>query len=145
MGERPEGVLVVGGRLRRARIAAGMSQEELAERSGVSVRAISDLERGRTRRPYPRSVRLLTSALRLPEAVAEELVGLCRGDRGDDQADPPRLPEVPRQLPARARSFTGRARALRVLDDLAEEASDAAVICVVSGIPGVGKTALAVH
>jgi tetratricopeptide (TPR) repeat protein/transcriptional regulator with XRE-family HTH domain len=148
MGERPEGVLAVGGRLRRARIAAGMTQEELAMRSGVSVRAISDLERGRTRRPYPRSIRLLASALRLPEPAGEELVGLCRGDRaeeGEEQAGPRPLPDVPRQLPARARSFVGRARAQRVLDDLAAEARDAAVICVVSGIPGVGKTAVAVH
>ena len=35
--------------LRGQRIAAGMTQEDLSERSGLSVRAIADLERGRTR------------------------------------------------------------------------------------------------
>jgi tetratricopeptide (TPR) repeat protein/transcriptional regulator with XRE-family HTH domain len=146
MGEQPHGVQVVGGRLRHARIAAGMSQEELADRSGMSVRAISDLERGRTRRPYPRSIRLLASALRLPEPVGEELVGLCRGDREGEQAGPrPQAVPVPRQLPSRVRSFVGRAREQQVLDDLALEAPGTVVISAVSGIPGVGKTALAVH
>src|SRR2546430_15047907 len=98
MGERPEGVLVVGGRLRRARITAGLSQEELAERSGVSVRAISDLERGRTRRPYPRSIRLLASALRLPEAGADEPVGLCRGGPEDDPEGARSPPQGPTPL-----------------------------------------------
>jgi transcriptional regulator with XRE-family HTH domain len=44
-------------------LAASLSIEELAERSGVSVRAISNLERGRTRTPHPRTVRLLVGAL----------------------------------------------------------------------------------
>ncbi|WP_422341030.1 helix-turn-helix domain-containing protein, partial [Trebonia sp.] len=35
--------------LRGQRIAAGLTQEDLAERSGVSVRTIADMERGRTR------------------------------------------------------------------------------------------------
>ncbi len=39
--------------LRQQRVAAGLTQEDLAERSGVSVRAIADLERGRTRQPVP--------------------------------------------------------------------------------------------
>src|SRR3954453_13561250 len=35
-----------GGLLRRYRVAAGLTQEELAERAGVSARGVSDLERG---------------------------------------------------------------------------------------------------
>jgi tetratricopeptide (TPR) repeat protein/DNA-binding XRE family transcriptional regulator len=64
----------VGQRLRRARLAAPMTLEELADRSGVSVRAISDLERGRTRKPYPRTLRLLTAALGLPVCADGDLV-----------------------------------------------------------------------
>jgi transcriptional regulator with XRE-family HTH domain len=51
--------------LRRYREAAGLSQEELAERAGLSGRAISDLERGLRRSPYPSTVRRLAVALDL--------------------------------------------------------------------------------
>lgn len=40
----------LGTLLRRHRRAAGMTLEEVAETSGVSARAISDMERGRERR-----------------------------------------------------------------------------------------------
>jgi len=42
-----------------------MSQQDLAELSGLSVRTISDLERGRTRFPYPDSLARLADALGL--------------------------------------------------------------------------------
>src|ERR1022692_1102278 len=67
--------------LRRVREEQGLSQEELAARSGLSVRSISGLECGRTR-PHPRSVRLLAGALGLPQAAADELVVLYRTGRG---------------------------------------------------------------
>jgi transcriptional regulator with XRE-family HTH domain len=51
----------------RYREAAGFSQEDLANRSALSVRAISDLERGRTRKPHLRSIELLAQALKLDE------------------------------------------------------------------------------
>jgi len=54
-----------GTRLRSCRQSSGMSQQELAERSGLSVRAISDLERGRTRFPYQDSLGRLADALGL--------------------------------------------------------------------------------
>src|ERR1700757_1707909 len=75
--------------LRQQRVAAGLTQEDLAERSGVSVRAIADLERGRTRRPYPSSVRALAQALGLPEAAGGELVARSRaGSDSDGGANP---------------------------------------------------------
>jgi transcriptional regulator with XRE-family HTH domain len=37
---------MLGERLRRSRMTAGLTQEGLAERVGVSARAVSDLERG---------------------------------------------------------------------------------------------------
>ena len=51
--------------LRRYRLAAGLSQEALAERAHLSTRAISDLERGTHRAPYRETVRLLAEALSL--------------------------------------------------------------------------------
>lgn len=56
-----------GGLLRRSRLAAGLTQEELAERAGLSTRAISDLERGVNRTPQPATLLLLAEALRLSD------------------------------------------------------------------------------
>jgi DNA-binding SARP family transcriptional activator/transcriptional regulator with XRE-family HTH domain/Tfp pilus assembly protein PilF len=50
--------------LRRHRVAAGLTQEELAELAGLSVRAVANWERGRAR-PRRRSVALLADALAL--------------------------------------------------------------------------------
>ncbi len=54
-----------GALLKRYRLAAGLTQEELAERAGLSVRAISDLERGLHRSPQKETINLLADALRL--------------------------------------------------------------------------------
>lgn len=54
----PFGVL-----LRTLREQAGLTQEELAERAGISTHAVSALERGTRSRPYPHTVRSLASAL----------------------------------------------------------------------------------
>jgi tetratricopeptide (TPR) repeat protein/transcriptional regulator with XRE-family HTH domain len=154
--------------LRQQREAAGMTQEELAERSGVSARTISDLERGRVRRPYPRSVRLLTGALALPETAGDELVSRYRSARDDGTAAARRVPGgltaaasllppsggvspavVPRELPAAVAHFAGRADELKALDGLAElsarTSARAVTISAIGGTAGVGKTALAVH
>ena len=128
--------------LRRQRVAAGLTQEDLAERSGLSVRAIADLERGRTHRPYPSSVRALTAALGLPEKAAAELVARYRS------AESATSPTVPRQLPTAVPYFAGRASELAVLDKMLDDARQAAagvVISAIGGTAGVGKTALALH
>lgn len=57
-----------GEALRRHRLAAGLTQQALAERAGLSVRGIADLERGVRRAPYANTVRRLGNALGLGEA-----------------------------------------------------------------------------
>jgi transcriptional regulator with XRE-family HTH domain len=42
-----------GTRLRRLRETAGLTQEELASRAGLTAKAVSALERGERKRPYP--------------------------------------------------------------------------------------------
>src|SRR5438067_5925941 len=54
-----------GAVLRRCRRERGLTQEALAERAGVSVRALSDLERGAKHRPRRDTVALLAEALAL--------------------------------------------------------------------------------
>ena len=46
--------------LRRCRLEAGLSQEDLAERAGLSPRSISDLERGQRSMPRLETVRLIS-------------------------------------------------------------------------------------
>jgi tetratricopeptide (TPR) repeat protein/DNA-binding XRE family transcriptional regulator len=140
-----------GAVLRGARLAAGLTQEELAARSGLSVRAISDLESGRTRRPYLRSVGLLADALNVPEPVRNELREAAREARLPDEkarftaASVPSA--APRQLPGTVRHFTGRSAELQSLSGLLEEAGAGGpmIISAIGGTAGVGKTALAVH
>jgi transcriptional regulator with XRE-family HTH domain len=54
--------------LQQYRAAAGLSQEELAEKAGLSRRGISDLERGERRIPHPATARRLADALGLEGA-----------------------------------------------------------------------------
>jgi transcriptional regulator with XRE-family HTH domain len=63
----PEEEPSFGTRLRRLREEAGTTQEELALRAGLTPNAVGDLERGKTRRPYPHTVRSLADALELSE------------------------------------------------------------------------------
>lgn len=51
--------------LKRYRLAAGLTQEGLAERANLSARAVSDLERGIKTRPYRDTVDMLADALEL--------------------------------------------------------------------------------
>lgn len=59
--------------LRTHRIGAGLTQQQLADFAMVSVRAIRDLECGRTRSPRAETVRLLADGLRLDEGSRAEL------------------------------------------------------------------------
>src|SRR5262245_38530708 len=62
-----------GALLRTSRLRAGLTQLELAARSGLTVAAIRDLEQGRSRRPQPRSVGTLIDALGATGSAAAEL------------------------------------------------------------------------
>ncbi len=66
--------------VRQLRRRAGLTQEELAQRSGVSVRTIRGLETGRRRNPRFASVRQLSDAMGLAPAEREELMAAIFGD-----------------------------------------------------------------
>jgi DNA-binding SARP family transcriptional activator/DNA-binding XRE family transcriptional regulator/Tfp pilus assembly protein PilF len=66
------GVNIFGGMLREHREQAGLTQRELAERAGISVAAIRDLEQGRSVRPRLASVNALVTALGLTDQVRLE-------------------------------------------------------------------------
>src|ERR1043165_9068711 len=67
-----------GAQLRALREAAGFTQEELATIAGLSVHAVSALERGERRRPQVDTVRALCAALDLTGDSREALVGSAR-------------------------------------------------------------------
>ena len=67
----PDGSLAE--RLRALRVRAGLTQEELAERAGLTPHAISALERGTRTRPYPHTLRALADALGLDEVERADL------------------------------------------------------------------------
>ncbi|MFC0531687.1 BTAD domain-containing putative transcriptional regulator [Phytohabitans kaempferiae] len=63
----------LGALVRRFRHQAGLTQQEAAERAGMSVGGLRDLEQGRVERPRPATMRRLAAALDLPESAAAEL------------------------------------------------------------------------
>jgi transcriptional regulator with XRE-family HTH domain/predicted ATPase len=134
--------------LRRHRRLAGWTQEELANRAGVSVRAIRDLEAGRVRRPHGQTIRMITEALDLTDATRNELQSIIRAARHANGSLPAADgPGGPCQLPRDVDDFTGRSETLReVRDHLATACAATSVpVCALTGMAGVGKTTLAVH
>lgn len=120
--------------LRRHRQAAGLSQEELAEKAGLSSDAIAALERGRRRAPRPLTVRMLAEALSLSEAdLAEFTESLRRSPSGyTPQLQGPPLPPD---------ALIGRAAELTELTALLGH--DSVRLVTLTGLGGVGKSRLA--
>ena len=160
MGLMREDAATFGARLLASRRSAGLSQQELAGRAGMSVRALSNLECDRTRWPHPGSVRRLADALDLRDRVRTEFIAAAQrrlagartappDARAEDRvrwADGGRV--MPQQLPAPVRRFAGRQGELAALTrslDHPVASSPAVVISVIGGMAGIGKTALAVH
>ncbi|MEJ3748671.1 helix-turn-helix domain-containing protein [Actinomycetes bacterium KLBMP 9797] len=127
-----------GGLLRRHRHDAGLTIEELAAAANVSVRAISDMERGRSQVPQRRTVEALVRALRLADPAATALRGAARAGRRTGR------PVAALAAPRAVADFTGRATELAWLGELAARGADAdpPVVAVVSGSPGLGKSAI---
>ena len=96
-----------GARLRQLREAAGLTQEELARRAGLTRNAVSALERGERRRPYPHTVRSLADALELPEAERTALLASVPR-RGGDHVPPAITLEL--TLPVPSTPLLGRER-----------------------------------
>ncbi len=80
-------VTTFGALLKRQRLAAGLTQEALAERAGLSPKAVSDLERDPARTPRLGTVILLADALGAdPEQRAELLAAARPGAVGGTAA-----------------------------------------------------------
>ena len=140
---------LIGEALKSLRRNAGLTQEALAERSGVSVRGLRKLESGVVTGPRRATLEALADALELKGDGRADFLSRARRVEERSVAAPTGL--VPRQLPPRLTSFVGRAEEVGLLDDVvARVATDpysgtGTVVVTMSGLPGVGKTALAVE
>ncbi|RAK28849.1 transcriptional regulator with XRE-family HTH domain [Actinoplanes lutulentus] len=127
-----------GDYLRAARVGAGLTMEQLAELSGVSARAISDMERGHSRAPQTRTLNALAGGLGVDAGMLREV---AQGQRNSG-AGRPRTCELPRLVG----DFVGRTQELEFLRQMAGGEPDGpAPVVVVHGQAGLGKTSLAVR
>jgi non-specific serine/threonine protein kinase len=133
--------------LRRWRLGAGMTQEALAERSGLGLRSIQGLERGETR-PRRETIRRLTEALHLSAEQAGAFersaqpgprrhLGASRESVGAQSGGGTR-PRARHNLPVQLTSFVGRERELA---ELGERLTSTRLLTL-TGTGGCGKTRL---
>jgi tetratricopeptide (TPR) repeat protein/transcriptional regulator with XRE-family HTH domain len=130
--------------LRKLRTQARLTQEELAEATGLSDRSISDLERGIATTPRRDTIRLLADALGLAGQPRAEFEAVARG-RPVPAASTSGGSVAMRTLPRDIASFTGRQQELDQLAAGAGGLGGVVSIHAIGGMAGVGKTAFAVH
>lgn len=130
-----------GALLRQYRIAAGLSQEALAERARMSVNGVSALERGYRRTPQYETLELLTGALALDDEQRRTFESAARAGQlltrnvASVTADPWTAPGIS-ALPLAMSSFVGRDRELDEIRNLVRDYR----LVTITGAGGVGKT-----
>jgi predicted ATPase/transcriptional regulator with XRE-family HTH domain/Tfp pilus assembly protein PilF len=131
--------------LRHHRLAAGLTQEGLAEAARLSARGVQDLERGVSTKPRAETIRLLAEALRLDAEARAGLIAAVHPELTVDVADTvgaadlPTVPVPPTALVGRELDVD-RVRALLHRPDH----SDGARLVTLTGPGGVGKSRLAI-
>jgi class 3 adenylate cyclase len=86
--------------LKRHRLAAGLTQEELAARAKASPRGVSDLERGKRTKPHLPTVRALAEALALSESDRAAFLAAAQGNAPQPRTPAPLETPLPSGAPA---------------------------------------------
>ena len=128
-----------GAQLKALREAAGFTQEELATIAGLSVHAVSALERGERRRPQVETVRALSAALDLAGTARDALLASARAPAHATALD--ELNRFSPPLPLTA--LLGRDADFKALRHWL--ADPAARLITLTGPGGAGKTRLALE
>jgi predicted ATPase/transcriptional regulator with XRE-family HTH domain len=128
-----------GAQLKALREAAGFTQEELATIAGLSVHAVSALERGERRRPHLETVRALSAALDLTGATLSAFLGSARAPAHATAVD--ELSSVSLPLPPTA--LLGRDTEMGALRQCLSDPASRLITLIGPG--GVGKTRLALE
>ena len=128
----------LGEMLRRHRIAAGLTQEELAERASVSARALSDLERGLHRTAHHGTVQRLASALNLNAAELGEISSAARRPPLSSRTS---SASRPGSIPLGLTTFVGRSREVAAV----VQRLGMTRLLTLTGVGGMGKTRLALQ
>jgi predicted ATPase/DNA-binding XRE family transcriptional regulator len=128
--------LAFGDLLRQHRNAAGLTQEDLAERAGLSVDAISLLERGERRRPHRYTLQSLADALGLSQ---QERIRFETATRPPTTRATAHVTQ-PANLPSQLTPFVGREREI---EEVCQRLLRPDVrLLTLTGPGGVGKTRL---
>jgi len=128
-----------GALLSRLRKAAGLTQEELAERTGLSREGISAIERGLNRAPRKATVALLADAVALSLADRSALEAAARRGRAPLPATPDTHPDA-HAVGSHSWPLVGRAPERALLER--HLAGEGPPLLLLAGEPGIGKSRL---
>ncbi|MCB0994167.1 MAG: helix-turn-helix domain-containing protein, partial [Acidimicrobiales bacterium] len=134
-----------GAALRRLRVAAGLTQERLAERAGVSAAGVAALEAGRRTAPRLNTVGLLCDALGVDPVQRAALIDLATSGaapmRSTSSAAPTLTAAEPVEperaggaVPPKSRSFVGRDEELRALHEAWRQRTRVALLLGEAGV-----------
>src|SRR5262249_14732023 len=133
--------------LRSMRLAAGLSQGTLAERAGLSEKAIGALERGDRTTPRPATVVLLAKALNASAAERDRLLDAARAEGRPTErgrpTDTDAAPVAQHGWLVPPTPLLGRQQAIAAVSQLVSPSGGAARLVTLIGPGGVGKTRVA--